>query len=216
VIVMGSAGTVKYSAAGVRLWTNLSGGGAMAVDGNGDVILVSSSAIAKLSGSGALLWSASGGGTALALDGSNNIIVTGPVFGGTTMDYGTVKYTSAGELLWASRFDGPQHTNDKPIAVVTDHRNNVIVTGASGADYATVKYAMHVPVPIMTGLQLTNGSFDMRVTDLSADTLVIEVSSNLADWAPLFTNTAPTNVLFYTDPAASTNPIRFYRAFQIP
>ena len=32
----------------------------------------------------------------------------------------------------------------------------------------------------------------------------------------VFTNTTPTNVLFYTDPEASNSPTRFYRAFQFP
>ena len=45
-------------------------------------------------------------------------------------------------------------------------------------------------------------------------TLVIEAGTNLAGWAPVFTNTIPTNVLFYSDPDASNRPTRFCRAFQ--
>jgi len=46
---------------------------------------------------------------------------------------------------------------------------------------------------------------------------VIEACTNLStNWAPVFTNTTPTNVLFYTDPEASNSPTRFYRAFQFP
>jgi hypothetical protein len=47
-------------------------------------------------------------------------------------------------------------------------------------------------------------------------TLVIETSTNLAGWATVFTNTTPTNVLFYTDPEAGSHLWRFYRAFQFP
>ena len=47
-------------------------------------------------------------------------------------------------------------------------------------------------------------------------TLVIEASTNLAGWAPVFTNTTPTNVLFYSDPEAGSHLWRFYRAFQFP
>jgi hypothetical protein len=102
-----------------------------------------------------------------------------------------------------------------------DSSNNVIVTGysvcsGSAYDFATIKY-LCVPSPLMTGLQLTNGSFQMRVDDvLQPGTLVIEASTNLAGWAPVFTNTTPTNVLFYTDPDAGNSPTRFYRAFQFP
>jgi hypothetical protein len=45
---------------------------------------------------------------------------------------------------------------------------------------------------------------------------VIEACTNLANWMPIFTNTTPTNVLFYTDPDAGSYPGRFYRAFQFP
>lgn len=45
---------------------------------------------------------------------------------------------------------------------------------------------------------------------------MIEASANLAAWAPIFTNTIPTNVLFYADPDAGNSPTRFYRAYQFP
>ena len=70
---------------------------------------------------------------------------------------------------------------------------------------------------MLTGLQLTGGTFQMRVDEvLQPGTLVIEACTNLACWAPVFTNTAPTNVLFYTDPEAGSAPTRFYRAYQFP
>jgi hypothetical protein len=57
----------------------------------------------------------------------------------------------------------------------------------------------------------------MRVDEvLQPGTLVIEACTNLAGWCPVFTNTTPTNVLFYTDPDAGNAPTRFYRAFQFP
>jgi hypothetical protein len=69
----------------------------------------------------------------------------------------------------------------------------------------------------MSGLQPTNGTFQVRVDEvLQPGTLVIEASTNLAGWAPVFTNTTPTNVLFYTDPEAGSHLWRFYRAFQFP
>ena len=69
----------------------------------------------------------------------------------------------------------------------------------------------------MTGTPTENGTFQMRVDDvLQPGTLVIEASTDLASWAPVFTNTTPTNVLFYADPDASHLPTRFYRAFQVP
>jgi hypothetical protein len=70
---------------------------------------------------------------------------------------------------------------------------------------------------VLTGLQLANGTFPMRVDNvLQPGTLVIEACTKLAGWAPIFTNTTPTNVLFYTDPDANNATTRFYRAFQFP
>ena len=69
----------------------------------------------------------------------------------------------------------------------------------------------------MTALQPTNGAFQLRVDDLlQPGTLVIEAGTNLAAWAPVFTNTTPTNVLFFTDPNAGSFRRRFYRALQFP
>ena len=69
----------------------------------------------------------------------------------------------------------------------------------------------------MTSLQLTNGTFQLRVDEvLQPGTLVIEACTDLAGWAPVFTNTTPTSRLFYTDPDAGSFPSRFYRAFQFP
>ena len=54
------------------------------------------------------------------------------------------------------------------------------------------------------------------VEELQPGTLVIQASTSLTGWAPVFTDTTPTNVLFYTDPDASNAPTRLYRAFQFP
>jgi hypothetical protein len=190
--------TIKYSSAGVPLWTNRYNG-----SGNGD-------AEAR----------------AVAVDGSNNVIVTGRSEASASSyiyDYATIKYSSAGVPLWTNLYNGPGNGDDQACALALDHSGNVIVTGystGSGGDYdfATVKYIC-VPSPVLTGLQLTNGTFQMRVDEvLQPGTLVIEAATNLSttNWSPVFTNTTPTNVLFYTDPDASNTPARFYRAFQFP
>ena len=187
--------TTKYSSAGVPLWTNRYNGPA-----NGDDEVY-----------------------AVAVDGRMNVIVTGWSTGRRgDFDYATIKYSSAGVPLWTNRYNGPGDSDDGTFAVAVDRSGDVIVTGWSygsggNSDFATVKYVSVVPPPVMTGLQLTNGTFQMRVDDvMQPGTLVIEASTNLAGWEPVFTNTTPTNVLFYTDPDASNSPARFYRTFQFP
>jgi hypothetical protein len=162
---------------------------------------------------------------AVAVDGSNNVIVTGYSIGsdGYNIDYATIKYSSAGVPFWTNRYNGTGNGYDHAYAVAVDHSGNVIVTGYSigsggNYDFATVKYIC-VPSPVMTGLQRTNGTFQVRVDGvLQPGTLVIEACTNLSmtNWAPVFTNTTSTNVLFYTDPDATNYPWRFYRAYQSP
>jgi hypothetical protein len=186
--------TIKYSGAGVPLWTNRYNGP----------------------------WNGGDAAQAMALDGNNNVIVTGQSCGsGSSYDYATIKYSSAGVPLWTNRYNGSGNGNDYARGVAVDGRGNVIVAGystGSGSEYdfATVKYICG-SWPVMTSLQLTNGTFLIRVDDVSQPgTLVVEASTDLAAWAPIFTNTTPTNVLLYADPAAVNTDTRFYRAFQFP
>ena len=234
--------TIKYSSAGVPLWTNRYNGlrdgldwaTDVAVDGSNNVIVTGRSvgsgsgydyATVKYSTAGLPLWTnrySGGSANALAVDSRNNVIVTGSIDTSENYDdYATIKYSSAGVPLWTNRYNGPGDYYAQAQALALDHNGNVIVTGCSAGaghnnDFATVKY-VSLASPRLTGLQLTNGVFQLRVDDvLQPGTLVIEASTSLAGWVPVFTNTAPTSVLFYTDPDATHQPTRFYRAFQFP
>ena len=234
--------TIKYSSAGVPLWTNRYDGGrddqatAVGLDSSNNVVVTGFSdgggtsydwATVKYSSTGVALWTNrySGPGynddraLALAVDHNDNVIAAGcSTESGSFANYLTIKYSGAGTPLWTNRYDGSGGT-DWAEAVAVDGNNSVIVGGycaGRGDDFATIKYVC-VPEPLLTTLPTTNGIFQLRVNDLlQPGTLVIEAATNLAGWAPVFTNTTPTNVLLYTDPDASTRPTRFYRAFQFP
>ena len=155
----------------------------------------------------------------MAVDGSDNVIVTGQSMdSGGTPYYASIKYSGAGVPLWTNRYNGPGNGSDVANVVVVDHSGNVIVAGGSygsgnNSDFATIKYVFPL---VATYCDLTNGMFQVQVDNLKTGTLVIEASTNLAGWLPIFTNTTPTNVLFYTDPDAGNHSGRFYRAFQFP
>jgi hypothetical protein len=107
--------TIKYSNAGMPLWTNRYDGpgnsddyaAAVAVDGSGNVIVTGNSSsngfsncatTIKYSGAGVPLWTnryIGGHAADLAVDGSGNVFVTGG-YGG---DYVTIKYSSEGMPL---------------------------------------------------------------------------------------------------------------------
>jgi len=84
---------------------------------------------------------------AIAVDSSGNVYVTGSSYGsGTSTDYATIKYNSAGVQQWVARYNGPGNNEDDATDIALDSSGNIYVTGwsiGSGTDfydYATIKY----------------------------------------------------------------------------
>src|SRR6266511_2116736 len=124
--------TIKYSNAGVPLWTNR-----FDRRGNGR-----------------------DEPSAVAVDRSGNVFVTGRSFSSSdnvNADYATVAYSSAGELLWSNFYNGPENLSDSATAIAVDSSGNVFVTGEAGrhvfggksGDYATIAYSS-TGVPLWT------------------------------------------------------------------
>ena len=60
----------------------------------------------------------------------------------------------------------------------------------------------------------SNGVFQIQFLGSIGSNYVLQVSSNLMSWTPLFTNPATTNVLNFMDSQSSNYPSRFYRVLQ--
>ena len=158
VVVTGSYyTTIKYSGAGVPLWTNRYNGfgvgvhdaTAVAVDISGNVFITGRSdnqnyysdyATLAYSALGVPLWTnrhngttnGNDGATAIGLDPEGNVFVTGTS--------ATIKYSNAGIPLWTNRFSG-FNLAGQASALVADGSGNVFVTGRLGSDYATIGYS---------------------------------------------------------------------------
>jgi hypothetical protein len=168
----GDYATIKYSNAGVPLWTNLynnslrngaDGATAIAVDSSGNVFVTGESqgtdnnaqyATIKYSNAGVPLWTNRFNAyipRALAVDSSGNVFVTGNSYSPGSV---TVAYSKAGAPLWTNRFNGDL------LKIAVDRNGNVFVIGSlpdgAKADYVTIKYSSSVPPPRLDFQKVNN------------------------------------------------------------
>jgi len=166
--------TIKYNSSGVEQWVRRYNGPAgnnsdrassIAVDGSGNVYVTGFSAgLGTMADYATIKYNTSGveqwvvryngpgfdidGASSIAVDAFGNVYVTGSSANGTfnsTLDYATIKYSSAGNMTWVARYNGPGNNADEAFLITIDSAQNVYVTGSSVGngtfqDYATIKY----------------------------------------------------------------------------
>ena len=180
--------TIKYSGAGVALWTNQYNGptdgddkaSSVAVDTNGNVYVTGVSSdrysqslkcvTIKYSDSGIGLWTNYYGpatmlANSLGVDGSGNVYVPASPFGGPNGGYNfaIIKYSNSGMALWTNIFNGPGNSDDLLAKLVLDISGDVFVTGSTlsnsnGYNYATIKLLGNPPLPITLTGQILSGN----------------------------------------------------------
>jgi hypothetical protein len=73
-----------------------------------------------------------------------------------------------------------------------------------------------VPVSFVTGgggIQASNGAITLALTNLTGQgQVVVEASSDLSQWTPVFTNAAAFGGFQFTDNISTNLPSRYYRA----
>ncbi|WP_242917004.1 SBBP repeat-containing protein [Pontibacter liquoris] len=77
---------------------------------------------------------------AIAVDNAGGVYVTGSS-DSTSTDLVTIRYDAAtGQQTWTRRYNSPGDGSDGGIAVATDNKGNVYVTGDSEGHFATIRY----------------------------------------------------------------------------
>jgi hypothetical protein len=240
----GDYATIKYSGAGLPLWTNRYNAGpsdvatAVAVDGGGNVFVAGLSydsgssadyATVKYSAAGVPLWTnryngpgGPGNGIdeaqAVAVDGSGNVLVTGGSFNGSSSyDYATIKYSGAGVPLWTNRYNGPGNDDDEVNAVAVDGIGNVFVTGFSVGidgswDYATIKYSS-TSAPLLTVARTTTNTVAISWPSLWTGFMLQQNTNSIATagWSNILTSPTDNG----TTKTVTVNPAAGKRFFRL-
>lgn len=140
------------------------------------------------------------------------------------------KYSPAGDALWARRVAGNDPYSDhdwRPSGFAVDAGGGVHL---SGTFRYPIAFGPHALTPAcyrdiylaklgcalrctLVRADLTDGQCRVRLSGLAGRSpVVIEASTDLLNWIPLCTNTAPCQTFEFAEPLCPNQPARFYRA----
>ncbi len=105
------------------------------------------------------------------------------------------------------------------VSVTSAGNYTVVITSPYGSVTSAVA-SLTVTIPQTPPQIIASGTnfgfvanqFGFNISGAFGQTIVVDGSTNLVDWMPLFTNTAGNNPFYFFDPSATNLAWRFYRA----
>ena len=95
----------------------------------------------------------------------------------------------------------------QPQAIRTRHEHP---NPDDNSDSATVVVGSGAPPQLLATIVNTNHTFQFTVTNAPGQLTIVQASTNLVTWVPIYTN-APGGIDSFTDTNATGYPRRFYR-----
>jgi len=104
--------------------------------------------------------------------------------------------------------------------IATNAGNYTVVVANSYGSVTSAVATLTVTIPRTppqiiasgTNFGFATNQFGFNISGAFGQTIVVDGSTNLVDWTPLFTNTAGNNPFYFPDTASTNFPWRFYRA----
>ena len=161
---------IKYSSAGLPLWTNYFDAPNHSSDRGWDAVVSP----------------------------NGDLIVTGYTFS-NYYNIASIKYTADGNPVWTNYFDGPAGRDDSPNRIVQDQAGNIIIGGSAGLPFGAsgallIKYTSS-GIPLWTNYNFgASGVFDMAVDKQASivvaagDAYFYSIIKLTSDGTPVWTN----------------------------
>jgi hypothetical protein len=207
--------TVKYDSAGNVLWadtisdsTNNRAYG-VAIDNSGNIVITGSYGgsintarffTVKYSQNGNILWNniypvndnpgSDCSACGIAMDSTQNIIITGSYVPGTSMywDWVTIKYDSAGNVLWTDTVNSGLADIAQSVAI--EGSNNIVITGFCAPTYdvaydvLTIKYDLSGNILWGDTIDIKHLDFGNSLAIDKSGNIIIAGSTGKNEWTP--------------------------------
>jgi sugar lactone lactonase YvrE len=166
--------------------------------------------ITTVAGNGTTNYSGDGGAASnaslnypmgVAVDGNGNLLIA---------DYGDNRIRKV--LLSAGH---PVYTLSNTSTNNAGNYSVVVSSPYGSVTSSVVTLTVTLPPQIIASgnnFGIMGSQFGFNVSGTAAQTIIVQASTNLVDWTPLSTNILEDGLIYFSDPATTNFPWRFYRA----